>query len=89
MGKGKNTNRGEKCKRNDQGSAGESSTWSKTKCSKSNLLRLVDEGLLQGEYDIHWRLAGAESFTSERDMEIVLFTSFIERSLALPACDFL
>ena len=44
--------------------------------------------LLQLKDVIHWRSAIGESFPSVSDLEIILFSSFVERGLAVPASDF-
>ena len=45
--------------------------------------------LLQPKDSIYWRNALGEISPSIRDSEIVLFSTFVEHGLALPACDFL
>ena len=44
--------------------------------------------MLQLKDVIHWRSAIGESFPSVSDLEIILFSSFVERGLAVPASDF-
>ena len=45
--------------------------------------------LLQPKDSIYWQNALGEISPSIRDSEIVLFSTFVEHGLALPACDFL
>jgi hypothetical protein len=48
----------------------------------------VDRGLLQPKAEVEWRTAAGEQFPSEDVKEQVVFASFFERSLNLPARDF-
>jgi hypothetical protein len=49
---------------------------------------LVDCGLLRPKAEVEWRAAAGEQFPSEDVKEQVIFTSFFERGLNLPAGDF-
>ena len=63
--------------------------WKKSKLSKVAISSLVSRRLLQSRTLIQWQPAEAHGRPFERTSEIVLFKAFVERGLALPACDFL
>ena len=65
MDKSKAASCGEKRKREGKESVEESSFWSKSKCSKANLEKLVKLGLLHPWEKIQWRPAGADSAPCE------------------------
>jgi len=57
--------------------------------TEAEILRLVDDGLLQSQELVQWRPATGESPSTPRPCELVLFKKFVQRGLALPTCDFL
>jgi hypothetical protein len=72
-------------KKEAQPSAGE---WTYSKCSLTDLNRLVSEGLLQEKNLVNWRPSFREPFPMENVDEIVTFYHFAEQGLALPSCSF-
>jgi hypothetical protein len=72
-------------KKEAQPSTGE---WTYSKCSLTDLNRLVSEGLLQEKSLVNWRPSFREAFPMENVDEIVTFYHFAERGLALPSCSF-
>ena len=63
--------------------------WKKSKLSEAAISSLVSRHLLQSRTLIQWQPAEGHGRPSEKTSEIVLFKAFVERSLAIPACDFL
>jgi len=63
--------------------------WKKSKLPESAIASLVAEGLLQSCDIVEWHSAEDHDRPYEKVAETVLFKSFVERGLALPACDFL
>jgi hypothetical protein len=59
-----------------------------SKCSLSDLNKLVSEGLLQDKSLVNWRPSFCEPFPMENVDKIVTFYHFAERGLALPSCSF-
>ena len=57
--------------------------------TETEILRLVDDGLLQSQELVQWRPATGESTPTPRPCEVVLFKKFVQRGLALPTCNFL
>jgi hypothetical protein len=72
-------------KKEAQPSIGE---WTYSKCSLTDLNRLVSEGLLQEKNLVNWRPSFHEPFPMENIDEIITFYHFAERGLALPSCSF-
>jgi hypothetical protein len=72
-------------KKEAQPSIGE---WTYSKCSLTDLNRLVFEGLLQEKNLVNWRPSFREPFPMENVDEIVTFYHFAEQGLALPSCSF-
>jgi len=64
-------------------------TWRTSKCTDTDLLRLVSEGLLEPKEIVQWRAARSDPTPYEGVDELVLFQHFIECGLTLPASDFL
>jgi hypothetical protein len=62
--------------------------WTYSKCSLTDLNRLVSEGLLQEKNLVNWRPSFREAFPMENVDEIITFYHFAERGLALPSCSF-
>jgi hypothetical protein len=62
--------------------------WTYSKCSLTDLNRLVSEGLLQEKNLVNWRPSFREPFPMENVDEIVTFYHFAEWGLALPSCSF-
>ena len=63
--------------------------WKKSKLSEAAILSLVSRHLLQSRTLIQWQPAEGHGRPFEKTSEIVLFKAFVERGLAIPACDFL
>ena len=63
--------------------------WKKSKLSEAAISSLVSRRLLQSRTLIQWQPAEGHGRPFEKTSEIVLFKAFVERSLAIPACDFL
>ena len=63
--------------------------WSKSKCSNSDFLRLVEEGLLQSKEVVSCVNLDLTLCPMKNVEELVLFQHFMERGLALPASEFL
>ena len=63
--------------------------WKKSKLSKAVISSLVSHCLLQSRTLIQWQPAEGHGRPFEKTSEIVLFKTFVERGLAIPACDFL
>ena len=63
--------------------------WKKSKLSEAGILSLVSRRLLQSRALVQWQPAEGHGRPFEKTSEIVLFKAFVERGLALPACDFL
>ena len=61
----------------------------KSKLSEAAISSLVSRHFLQSRALIQWQPAEGHGRPFERTSEIVLFKAFVERGLALPACDFL
>lgn len=59
------------------------------KCIEDDLQVMVQRFFLQSKVGIWWRSALGDVSPSPEDSEIVLFTSFLEHGLSLPASDFL
>jgi hypothetical protein len=72
-------------KKEAQPSTGE---WSYSKCSLTDLNRLVSEGLLQEKNLVNWRPSFREPFLMENVDEIVTFYHFAKQGLAFPSCSF-
>ena len=89
MDKSADVNHGEKRKRDGKKQAEKEPSWVQSKCSEANLQDLVRKSILQPKEMIQWRKAEGEIFPSVGDSEIILFSSFVERGLALPTSDFL
>ena len=79
----------EKRKREDKAMVEEESPFPQSKFSEEDLKILVEKSLLQSKELVHWRSSLGESSPSPKDSEVVLFASFLEHGLALPASDFL
>jgi hypothetical protein len=62
--------------------------WRKSKCSEADLKTLVDEGLLQSQEIIQWRVATRDKRLYGNANEIVPFQHFVECGLALPTSNF-
>lgn len=103
IGKKTSTKKDGKCKRDDKevellpSKVGKVNTnrilvqvcaWRRSTCVEEDLQRLVEEGFLQSKDMVEWRSALEEAFPMELTSEIVIFTHFIERGLAVPCCDF-
>ena len=63
--------------------------WKKSKLSEAAISSLVSCHLLQSRTLIQWQSAEGHGRPFEKISEIVLFKAFVERGLAIPACDFL
>jgi len=63
--------------------------WKKSKLSEAAISSLVSRHLLQSRALIQWQSAEGHGRPFEKTFEIVLFKAFVERGLAIPACDFL
>ena len=63
--------------------------WKKSKLSEVAISSLVSRHLLQSRALIKWQSAEGHRRPSEKTLEIILFKAFVERGLAIPACDFL
>ena len=63
--------------------------WMKSKLLKAAISSLVSRHLLQSITLIQWQSAEGHGRQFEKTSEIVLFKAFVERGLAIPACDFL
>ena len=63
--------------------------WRKGKLSESAISSLVSRHLLQSRALIQWQSTEGHGRPFEKTSEIVLFNAFVERGLAIPACDFL
>ena len=63
--------------------------WKKSKLSEAAISSLVSRRLLQSKALIQWQSAEGHGRPFEKTFEIVLFKAFVERRLAIPACDFL
>jgi hypothetical protein len=56
--------------------------------TEAKIQALVDWGLLRPKTEVEWRAAAGEEFPSEDVKEQVVFGSFFERAINLPAGDF-
>ena len=63
--------------------------WRKSMLSEAAISSLVSRHLLQSRTLIQWQSAEGHGRPFEKTSEIVLFKTFVERGLAIPACDFL
>jgi len=63
--------------------------WKKSKLSEAAISSLVSRHLLQSRALIQWQSAEGHGRPFEKTFEIVFFKAFVERGLAIPACDFL
>ena len=63
--------------------------WKKSKLSEAAISPLVSLHLLQSRTLIQWQSAEGHGRPFEKTSKIVLFKAFVERGLAIPACDFL
>ena len=63
--------------------------WKKSKLSEAAISSLVSRHLLQPRSLIQWQSAEGYGKPFEKISKIVLFKAFVERGLAIPACDFL
>ena len=63
--------------------------WLASKCTESDILSLVDECLLQPQATIKLCAALGHSRPFKEMNEIVLFSSFVERSFGIPTSDFI
>ena len=63
--------------------------WKKSKLSESVISSLVSRHLLQSKTLIQWQSTEGHERPFEKTFEIVLFTAFVRRGLAVPVCDFL
>ena len=63
--------------------------WRKSKLSKDGILSLVNHRMLQSRAIIQWHSTEGHDRPYEKGAEIILFKSFVECGLAVPACDFL
>ena len=63
--------------------------WKKSELSEAAISALVSRHLLQSRTLIQWETAEGHGRPFEKTFEIVLFNAFVERGLAIPACDFL
>ena len=63
--------------------------WKKSKLSEAAISSLVSRRLLQSRTLIQWQPAEGHGRPFEKTSEIVLFKAFVERGLAILACDFL
>jgi len=63
--------------------------WKKSKLSEAAVSSLVSRHLLQSKTLIQWQSAESHGRPFEKTSEIVLFKAFVERGLAIPACNFL
>ena len=63
--------------------------WRKSKLSEATISSLVSRHLLQSRTLIQWQSAEGHGRPFEKTSEIVLFKAFVERGLAIPACEFL
>jgi hypothetical protein len=63
--------------------------WKKEKLKSEDLLTLVNSGFLpEKEMDL-WRTATGDPYPMKKNLdEILMFTRFVERGLALPTSDF-
>ena len=62
--------------------------WKKSKLSEAAISTLVSRHLLQSRALIQWQSAEGHRRPFEKTSKIVLFKAFVERGLAIPACDF-
>ena len=62
--------------------------WKKSKLSEAAISSLVSRRLLQLRTLIQWQPTEGHGRPFEKTSEIVLFKAFVERGLAIPACDF-
>jgi hypothetical protein len=63
--------------------------WKKSKPKTENLLALLNSGFLREKEVDMWRAAAGDPYPMEKNPdEILMFTRFVERGLALPASDF-
>jgi hypothetical protein len=62
--------------------------WVWSTMTEAKIQALVDRGLLRPKTEVEWRAAAGEEFPSEDIKEQVVFASFFERGLNLPAGDF-
>jgi hypothetical protein len=63
--------------------------WKKLKAKTEDLLALLNSGFLQEKEVDMWRAAAGDPYLLEKNPdEILMFTRFAERGLALPASDF-
>jgi len=63
--------------------------WKKSKLSEAAISSLVSHHHLQSKILIQWQSAEGHGRPFEKTSEIVLFKAFVERGLAIPACNFL
>ena len=63
--------------------------WKKSKLSEAAISSLVSRRLLQSRGLIQWQPAEGHGRPFEKNSEIVLFKAFVERGLAISACNFL
>jgi len=63
--------------------------WKKSKLSEAAISSLVSRHHLQSKILIQWQSAEGHGRPFEKPSEIVLFKAFVERGLAIPACNFL
>ena len=62
--------------------------WNTSKCSQSDLVSLVNQGLLAPGSVVQWRPALGKDHPYENTGEIVAFTSYLERGLGFPCSSF-
>jgi hypothetical protein len=63
--------------------------WKKSKLKTEDLLALVNSGFLREKEMDLWRSAAADPYPMEKNPdEILMFTRFVERGLAVPTSDF-
>ena len=63
--------------------------WKKSKLSEAAISSLVSRRLLQSRTLIQWQPAEGHGRPFEKTSEIVCFKAFVERGLAIPACNIL
>ena len=63
--------------------------WKKSRLSEVAISSLVSRHLFESRALIQWHSAEGHGRPFEKTSEIVLFKAFVERGLAIPACDFL
>jgi len=64
-------------------------SFSTSTTTDAELLKLVEDGLLQPQILLQWRATAGESSPTPVACEVDVFEKFIQHGLGVPSCDFL